>query len=659
MSHHSKKKIPGKRSVKKQKKSSKSGRKWSLKYKRSINCNRPRGFSQKQYCKRKSKKPIVKKSRKSVRKKPGKSVRKKPGKSVRKKPGKSVRKKPGKKSRLRTSAAVEPTAAEELNTTIDELMNMLLPPTPPRAKVLQESDLLQIQKLVIKYNRLYKDWDEAKLSDNYIVFHETKQGNHILANTSEKNILKGISYDKTQKERVKSNTEAALMAEAEALMAEAAEMEADAQVAAEMKAEAEALAKPIPPELFEKIWKSSLYEFIFRPKITPKPKNPSLFITALRTILQNASATGYNYFYSSFVNSKFVQLLKSAKASLESIGGEVGAILGEFVGFSNDLIILIVQRLPAVGNNIKLFTWVATMISIPLVAFIKLASLPKMAFRGTFALLAYNIVVECLVLMNRVLKSGVCEVRTIKKRLKELFSNLLTRARNRLNYLVNSSERLVSLPARFILRRTNRYNQQLASLVDDPEINKVIGPVLSTATKNTAKELRNIVAEYFKLIKALPPGLENIERVQSATQSPTNSSAFAQPPQNITVTQPPQNITVTQPPQNITVSQLSAQNSLSSQNSDSESDIATMGDELFKMFTELRTDRDRAQRPQGPPKPNSTEAPTPQSVALKPQRRTKLKSKEVGNSTGTAQRKPMVSKTPPNKHTRSSSRLKN
>jgi len=31
-------------------------RKWSLKYKRSINCNRPRGFSQKQYCKRQGKK---------------------------------------------------------------------------------------------------------------------------------------------------------------------------------------------------------------------------------------------------------------------------------------------------------------------------------------------------------------------------------------------------------------------------------------------------------------------------------------------------------------------------------------------------------------------------------------------------------------------------
>lgn len=27
------------------------GRKWSLKYKKSINCNRPRGFSQKQHCK--------------------------------------------------------------------------------------------------------------------------------------------------------------------------------------------------------------------------------------------------------------------------------------------------------------------------------------------------------------------------------------------------------------------------------------------------------------------------------------------------------------------------------------------------------------------------------------------------------------------------------
>ncbi len=27
------------------------GGKWTLKYKKSINCNRPKGFSQKQYCK--------------------------------------------------------------------------------------------------------------------------------------------------------------------------------------------------------------------------------------------------------------------------------------------------------------------------------------------------------------------------------------------------------------------------------------------------------------------------------------------------------------------------------------------------------------------------------------------------------------------------------
>ena len=27
------------------------GRKWSMKYKKSINCNRPKGFSQKQHCK--------------------------------------------------------------------------------------------------------------------------------------------------------------------------------------------------------------------------------------------------------------------------------------------------------------------------------------------------------------------------------------------------------------------------------------------------------------------------------------------------------------------------------------------------------------------------------------------------------------------------------
>lgn len=43
-----------KKSSKKSKKTKrhiKGGRKWSLKYKKSINCNRPRGFSQKQYCK--------------------------------------------------------------------------------------------------------------------------------------------------------------------------------------------------------------------------------------------------------------------------------------------------------------------------------------------------------------------------------------------------------------------------------------------------------------------------------------------------------------------------------------------------------------------------------------------------------------------------------
>ena len=32
-------------------KSKKSVRRWSAKYKKSINCNRPKGFSQKQYCK--------------------------------------------------------------------------------------------------------------------------------------------------------------------------------------------------------------------------------------------------------------------------------------------------------------------------------------------------------------------------------------------------------------------------------------------------------------------------------------------------------------------------------------------------------------------------------------------------------------------------------
>lgn len=50
------------------------GGKWSMKYKRSINCRKPKGFSQKQYCKRKNRKS--KKKRKKSRKKRKRKKRK-------------------------------------------------------------------------------------------------------------------------------------------------------------------------------------------------------------------------------------------------------------------------------------------------------------------------------------------------------------------------------------------------------------------------------------------------------------------------------------------------------------------------------------------------------------------------------------------------------
>ena len=412
------------------------------------------------------------------------------------------------------------------------------------------------------------------------------------------------------------------------------EMEEDEQAVAAAVVAARATPPRILPELFEKIWRSSLYEFFFPPKRVQNPENRSLFITALRTILQNASSIGYNYLSSSFLNSKFVKLLTSAKDSLQSICGEVGGILGDFGSFTKDLLIEIVRQFPIIGNNIKLFTWIATMISIPLVAFFKLVSLQNMAVRGTFGLLAYNIVVECLVLMNTVLESGVRNLGVLRNKLNELMNTLLTRARNRLNYLVNSTERLVSFPQRYILQRVNRYNQQVVSLVDDDEINAVIGPVLSVAAKNTAQELREIVIEYFKLIgQPIPPELlQNIAHAQSATQTPTNSLA---PPQNTTIGQLGRAEEEVQTLQNPSAAQLVAENSSSLQKSDSESDD-DMSEELPKPSD---TERQRAQRTKGP------------------HRRAKLKNKvDDGNSTGTAPRKRSVSKqVPPSNSTRSSS----
>lgn len=40
----------------KTRKNYKTGGKWSLKYKKSINCDKPKGFSQKQYCRSKNRK---------------------------------------------------------------------------------------------------------------------------------------------------------------------------------------------------------------------------------------------------------------------------------------------------------------------------------------------------------------------------------------------------------------------------------------------------------------------------------------------------------------------------------------------------------------------------------------------------------------------------
>ena len=54
-----------KKKRKKRKTKKRKGGKWSLKYKRSINCKKPKGFSQKQYCKRVQKrKRKTKKTRK-------------------------------------------------------------------------------------------------------------------------------------------------------------------------------------------------------------------------------------------------------------------------------------------------------------------------------------------------------------------------------------------------------------------------------------------------------------------------------------------------------------------------------------------------------------------------------------------------------------------
>ena len=534
MVHHSRKKSPKRKSVKKQKKSS---RKWSLKYKRSINCNRPRGFSQKQYCKRKSKKPITKKS-------------------IRKKPVKSIRKKPVKKSRLRTTVASE----EDQNTVIDELMVMLLEDPPKQEKVLKKADINKLTSLVEKYINLYENWEEATASNSYIVYGRKgePQGNYFLADTKEKEVLDGINYNEESKNEVKNKVN-----------------------------------KELPLENFEKAWKSSLYEFYhLRPELKAPPEEPGILRTMLNnklsqinTMLRNMArgALGSSYdFLSEFIkNSKLVTSLIKAKNSFKAIGGEFGIMMSDFTEFMKALYELIKQKFRLTTNNLRQLLWLGTMTLIPLIAFTKLISFKNVGVRGVFALFAYNIIVECTYVMNVLLEKGLDVSRELKDGFRLILNTFTARARNRLTNLENSTQRLAVAPGNYVLAKSSNYKNKVINLVNEPEVKRVLGPVLTNATITTSEDINNAVKEYFRLIGQPIPA----ELPQSDAQPPQNSS-FNQPPQNSSVmsssNQPPQNSSVISPP-------------LLSQSSFDEMD---MGDALNQLFNQTPPSaaRQKAQR---------------------------------------------------------------
>ena len=546
MVHHSRKKSPKRKSVKKQKKSS---RKWSLKYKRSINCNRPRGFSQKQYCKRKSKKPITKKSRKPISKKSKKPITKKSRKSI--------RKKPVKKSRLRTAAS-----EEDQNTVIDELMVMLLEDPPKQEKVLDKSDIDKLTSLVEKYINLYENWEEAAASNSYIIYSRKgePQGNYFLADTKEKEVLDGINYDEESKNEVKNKVN-----------------------------------KELPLENFEKAWKSSLYEFYqLRPELKAPPEEPGILRTMLNnklsqinTMLRNmargALGSSYNFLSEFIKNSKLVTSLIKAKNSFKAIGGEFGIMMSDFTEFMKALYELIKQKFRLTTNNLRQFLWLGTMTLIPLIAFTKLISFKNVGVRGVFALFAYNIIVECTYVMNVLLEKGLDVSRELKDGFRLILSTFTARARNRLTNLENSTQRLAVAPGNYVLSRSSNYKNKVINLVNEPEVKRMLGPVLTNATITTSEDINNAVKEYFILIGQPIPA----ELPQSDAQPPQNSSVMSssnQPPQNSSVmssfNQPPQNSSVISPP-------------LLSQSSFDQMD---MGETLNRIFDETPSARQRAQR---------------------------------------------------------------
>lgn len=467
MSHHSKKKVPRKRSVKKQKKLSKSTRKWSLKYKRSINCNKPRGFSQKQYCKKKSRR---KSKKKSVRKSKKKSVRK----SRKRSPRRYV-----KKSRRRTAAAEDDNGsqgAEEVNVdnvTLAAQALVAIAGVNPDETVRGNDYLLKNNKflsILAKFVKIYDSTYDGNPADQYL-YHPLpgeREGYYPKASLDSliHSAISGVEVDdayidtlKNRKYMEKMNTY-----------------------------EPGSLTNEMVEKYLEMALKSAIYEYN---DLRPIPAKPSQHLKISNMLRQYALPKLISIIESLPV----MDQLKKLYFNMKAVNKELAGILLIFIKFYKDVVITLVKNIKPIAKSITNFSKACLIVIAPLVALPKIISAIGV-FRVLNGQLFLEMIAEIMTQINTGISNLPDRLRVVRERLETESNNATARMESRLVRTGQTIEGAATTVSGILPNATGRVLQLTETAATNPAFQNTLGPLTMTAATNTARRVNSGVTRY-------------------------------------------------------------------------------------------------------------------------------------------------------------------
>jgi hypothetical protein len=451
MSHHSKKKVPRKRSVKKQKKSSKSTRKWSLKYKRSINCNKPRGFSQKQYCKKKSRQ---KKSRQKKSRQKKSRQKKSPRRRV-------------KKSRRRTTAALTD-SSEDVNEAAQALLAIAGIKETEIVTVNDYFSKLKFKMILAKYIKLYHFAADDLRTDQYFVYplHNEPQGNYIITSGNDNINIGAVEVNDQSIDRLKTP-----------------------EYIAELKNyQPDSLTDKIIKIHLPKALKSAIYEYN---QLRPIPIFPSQNGKIMNMLMQHA-LPGLVTIINNF---PVMEQFKKLYLNIKKVNKELAGIFLILIKFYKDVVMTLVNNIKPIARSIKDFAKACLIVIAPLVILPNIVTL-----KGAWRLLNLEIFVKMLEQVMGQINIGVGKLSNSLKTIKQTLETESNNAKARMDNRLDKTKRYIQMGATNVPKILTGPAAAAVSLSENasqnPAVKSMLGDNIMGAAQGTAKDVQHGVNRY-------------------------------------------------------------------------------------------------------------------------------------------------------------------